>query len=95
VPIERGVEILHSLRGFTTGFAEPRYVLDTPYGKIPMGPNYMIRRDGEYWVLRSFEGKIWRELNPPSLEPREEIACPSCTPSSDTVRRSVCSLEMA
>ena len=68
VPIETGVEIVRNLRGFTTGFAEPKYVLDTPYGKIPMGPQYMVGREGDYWVLRSFEGKIWRELNPVPAE---------------------------
>lgn len=63
-PIERGIEIIRSIRGFTTGFAEPKYVLDTPYGKIPMGPDYMVGRDGDYWVVQSFEGKVWREFNP-------------------------------
>ena len=74
VPIETGIEIIRNIRGFTTGFAEPKYVLDTPYGKIPMGPQYMVRRDGDHWVLRSFEGKIWREFNPLSLG---ESACPN------------------
>ena len=67
-PIETGIDIIRHIRGFTTGFAEPKYVLDTPYGKIPMGPQYMVGRDGEYWVLKSFEGKIWRELNPLAVE---------------------------
>ncbi len=67
VPIETGVEIIRNIRGFTTGFAEPRYVLDTPCGKIPLGPQYMVGREDDYWVLRSFEGKIWREYNPLSL----------------------------
>jgi lysine 2,3-aminomutase len=64
VPIEKGVEIIRNLRGFTTGFAEPKYVLDTPYGKIPMGPNYMKGREGDDWVLQSYDGRIWREYNP-------------------------------
>ena len=67
VPIETGIEIIRSLRGFTTGFAVPQYVLDTPYGKIPLNPQYMLHRDGDYWVLRSFDGKIWREFNPLKL----------------------------
>ena len=36
VPIERGVEIFRALRGRTSGFAIPLYVLDTPYGKVPL-----------------------------------------------------------
>ena len=36
VPIERGVELFRALRGRTSGFAIPQYVLDTPYGKVPL-----------------------------------------------------------
>lgn len=67
VPIETGIEIIRNIRGFTTGFAEPKYVVDTPYGKIPLAPQYMIGREGDYWALRSFEDKVWREFNPLSL----------------------------
>jgi lysine 2,3-aminomutase len=74
VPIETGIEIIRSIRGFTTGFAEPKYVLDTPYGKIPMGPQYMVRRDGDFWELRSFRGRIWREFNPLSLGSERIVA---------------------
>ncbi len=63
-PIEAGIEIIHSLRGFTTGFAVPTYVLDTPYGKVPMGPEYMVDRDDEAIYLQNFQGKTWREPNP-------------------------------
>jgi lysine 2,3-aminomutase len=66
--IERGLDIIRSLRGFTTGFSVPTYVLDTPYGKIPMAPNYIVKRDDEAVYLRSFEGKIWREPNPRESE---------------------------
>ena len=68
VPIEKGVEIIRNLRGFTTGFAEPKYVLDTPYGKIPMGPKYMKGRDGDDWILQSYDGRIWHEYNPLTLD---------------------------
>ncbi|MBD3183330.1 KamA family radical SAM protein [Candidatus Poribacteria bacterium] len=63
-PIETGIEIIRKLRGFTTGFAVPTYVLDTPYGKVPMSPNYIVDRDKDAVYLRNFEGKIWREPNP-------------------------------
>ena len=63
-PIETGIEIVRNLRGFTTGFAVPTYVLDTPYGKVPMGPEYVVNRDDEAAYLRNFEGKVWREPNP-------------------------------
>ena len=63
-PVETGIEIIQNLRGFTTGFAVPTYVLDTPYGKVPMGPEYMVDRDDEAVYLKNFEGKTWREPNP-------------------------------
>ena len=63
-PVETGIDIIRNLRGFTTGFAVPRYVLDTPYGKVPMAPQYMVDRDDDAVYLQNFEGSIWREPNP-------------------------------
>jgi lysine 2,3-aminomutase len=62
--IEKGLDIMRGLRGWTTGFAIPQYVLDTPYGKIPLNPQYLKCRDGDYMVMESYSGKIWREYNP-------------------------------
>ncbi|MDP6107411.1 MAG: KamA family radical SAM protein, partial [Candidatus Brocadiia bacterium] len=45
-PIESGLEIMRNLQGYTSGLAVPKYVLDTPYGKIPIAPNYVIGREG-------------------------------------------------
>ena len=61
--IEKGIEIIKSLRGYTTGFAVPVYLLDTPYGKIPMNPETIVRRDTDTVFLRSWDGEIWREPN--------------------------------
>lgn len=63
-PIEKGLEIIEALRGYTSGLAVPVYLLDTPYGKIPMHPNNIVKRDEEAVHLRSWDGKIWREPNP-------------------------------
>lgn len=63
-PVERGIEIIENLRGYTSGMAVPRFVLDTPYGKVPMSPNYIEKRDDDAVYLRNFEGKVWREPNP-------------------------------
>jgi lysine 2,3-aminomutase len=65
VPIERGVEIFRALRGRTSGFAIPQYVLDTPYGKVPLDHPYLRGREGDDIVVESYEGKLWREHNPP------------------------------
>jgi lysine 2,3-aminomutase len=64
VPVERGVEIFRALRGRTSGFAIPTYVLDTPYGKVPLGYPYLKDRDGNHVVVEAWDGRIWRELNP-------------------------------
>jgi len=64
VPIERGIELFRSLRGRTSGFAIPQYVLDTPYGKVPLQHPYLRGRDGDDVVVESFDGRLWREPNP-------------------------------
>ena len=63
-PIEKGLEIMEALRGHTSGLAVPVYLLDTPYGKIPMHPNTIVERDDESVHLRSWDGKVWVEPNP-------------------------------
>ncbi len=70
-PIEAGINLIQHLRGWTTGFAVPTYVLDTPYGKVPMAPNYIVDRDDDAVYLRNFEGKVWREPNPRDSEAPE------------------------
>ena len=64
VPIERGLELFRALRGRTSGFAIPQYVLDTPYGKVPLDYPFLKGREGDHVVMESFDGRIWRELNP-------------------------------
>jgi lysine 2,3-aminomutase len=64
VPIERGIEIFRALRGRTSGFAIPQYVLDTPYGKVPLAHPTFRGREGDEVVLETWQGKLWREWNP-------------------------------
>jgi lysine 2,3-aminomutase len=63
-PIEKGIEIIRSLRGFTSGIAVPRYVLDTPYGKVPLEPSAVVRRSASAVWVRAYDGRIWKEPNP-------------------------------
>jgi lysine 2,3-aminomutase len=60
--IERGLEIIRGLRGFTSGYAVPTYVVDAPGGggKIPLMPNYVRGQDGDDLVLRNYEEKLFR-----------------------------------
>lgn len=64
VPIERGLEIFRGLRGRTSGFAIPQYVLDTPGGKVPLSQPYFWGRDGDDVVVERPDGRLWREHNP-------------------------------
>ncbi|HHV61565.1 MAG TPA: KamA family radical SAM protein [Firmicutes bacterium] len=62
-PVERGLEIIQSLQGFTTGFAVPRFVVDTPIGKVPVAPQNIVARDENSVTLRNYEGKVWQLPN--------------------------------
>ena len=64
VPIERGVEIFRALRGRTSGFAIPQYVLDTPHGKVPISHPHWLGRDGDDALFEAPDGRVWRERNP-------------------------------
>lgn len=57
--VEAGLEIMQSLRGYTTGFGVPQFVIDAPGGggKIPLMPDYVVKFDDKEIVLRNFEGK--------------------------------------
>jgi lysine 2,3-aminomutase len=61
-PVEKGLAIIEGLRGHTTGYAVPSYVIDAPGGggKIPLLPSYYQGREGDEVVLRNYEGKSFR-----------------------------------
>jgi lysine 2,3-aminomutase len=64
-PVNKGLEIIQGLRGFTSGYAVPTYVIDAPGGgKIPLMPDYFQGRDGSDILLRNYEGKIDRYPDP-------------------------------
>jgi lysine 2,3-aminomutase len=63
-PIETGMHIMRQLRGRTSGFAIPDYVLDTPYGKVPLNRSYVRGRAADHVVMESYGGQLWAEPNP-------------------------------
>lgn len=71
-PVGKGIEIMESLIGHTSGFAVPTYVIDAPGGggKIPIMPNYIISWSTNKVVLRNYEGVITTYKEPDSYEPR-------------------------
>lgn len=59
--VRRGLEIMNQLRGFTTGYALPQYVIDAPGGggKVPVNPEYILSHNHNRVVIRNFEGRIF------------------------------------
>jgi lysine 2,3-aminomutase len=67
-PVAKGLEIIEGLRGHTSGYAIPTFVIDSPGGggKVPLQPNFLAGRDGDDILLRNYEGKIFRYPDPQS-----------------------------
>ena len=61
-PLESGLEIIRNLRGYTSGYAIPHFVIDAPGGggKIPLLPDYVVGREGDDLILKNYEGKMYR-----------------------------------
>jgi lysine 2,3-aminomutase len=71
-PVGKGIEIMESLVGHTSGFARPTYVIDAPGGggKIPVMPNFIISWSTNKVVLRNYEGVITTYKEPDKYEPK-------------------------
>jgi lysine 2,3-aminomutase len=64
--VEKGLEIIEGLRGYTTGYATPIFAVDAPGGggKIQLAPDCVVGRDGDDLLLRNFEGGVYRYPDP-------------------------------
>lgn len=64
--VAKGVEIIEGLRGHTTGYAIPQFVIDAPGGggKVPVNPGYVLYHDAEKVVVRNYEGRIFEYPEP-------------------------------
>lgn len=62
VPVEKGLEIMEKLRGNISGMGVPYYMIDLPGGggKIPLLPDYVIRRENDGLIVRNFSGGCFR-----------------------------------
>ncbi len=69
--VARGIEIIEYLRGHTSGFAVPTYVIDAPGGggKIPVGPQYLISMGAGKVIMRNYEGGIFAYEEPDDYKP--------------------------
>ncbi|MDF1862567.1 MAG: KamA family radical SAM protein [Verrucomicrobiales bacterium] len=68
--VSKGIEIIEGLRGHTTGYAIPQFVIDAPGGggKVPVNPDYVLQRNSERVVIRNFEGRTF-EYPEPAVQP--------------------------
>jgi lysine 2,3-aminomutase len=85
--VSKGIEIIENLRGHTTGFCVPTFVVDAPGGggKTPVMPTYLISRNDRRVVLRNYEGVI-------SVYTEPEPSGGGC-PDEDELRREFPGLE--
>jgi lysine 2,3-aminomutase len=68
VPIQRGLEIMEQIRGHTTGYAVPQYVVDGPGGggKIPLNPDYVVAKEPDRWILKNYKGELFEYREAPT-----------------------------
>ena len=77
-PVSKGIEIIEGLRGHTSGYCVPTFVVDAPGGggKTPVMPNYVISQTPNKVILRNFEGVITTYTEPTNY--KETCQCEVC-----------------
>jgi lysine 2,3-aminomutase len=70
-PVAKGIEIMEGLRGHTSGYAVPQFIVDAPGGggKIPVSPNYLLSMSDHKIVLRNYEGFVTTYEEPTDYKP--------------------------
>jgi lysine 2,3-aminomutase len=79
-PVAKGIEIMEGLRGHTSGFAVPIYMIDAPGGggKIPIMPDYLISMSDHKIILRNYEGFITAYEEPVQYQLHDPKTCKYC-----------------
>jgi lysine 2,3-aminomutase len=79
-PVTKGIEIMEAMRGHTSGFAIPAYVIDAPEGggKVPILPNYLLSMSDSRVVVRNYEGFISTYIQPMDYGSHIPATCPYC-----------------
>jgi lysine 2,3-aminomutase len=79
-PVAKGVEIMEALRGHTSGFAIPTYVIDAPNGggKVPVSPNYVLSMSEQKVAVRNYEGLISSYAQPTDYKVHDPATCVYC-----------------
>lgn len=84
--VKTGLEIMEHLRGHTTGYGVPTYVIDAPGGggKVPVSPEYVLSRNRDRVVLRNYEGKVFEYIegdsDAPAYKRSENFEAPPVMP---------------
>ncbi|MEJ5238731.1 KamA family radical SAM protein [Limisphaera sp. VF-2] len=80
--VRRGLEIMRQLRGYTTGYAVPTYVIDAPGGggKVPLTPEYVVSHTADRVLLRNYKGDLYEYPEAPDEVPRAASRRPQCEP---------------
>jgi lysine 2,3-aminomutase len=70
--VREGLRLMQALRGHTSGYAVPTYVIDAPGGggKVPVSPEYVLSRNADRVVIRNYEGKIFEYPEAPDGTPQ-------------------------
>lgn len=92
-PVAKGIEIIEGLRGHTSGFCVPTFVVDAPGGggKIPVMPDYLISQTTKKVVLRNYEGVITTYTQPEHYT--ETCHCDVCTGKKTDTLEGIAGLE--
>jgi lysine 2,3-aminomutase len=79
-PVAKGIEIIEGLRGHTSGYAVPQFIVDGPGGggKIPVMPNYQISASDHKVVLRNYEGFVTTYEEPTEYKAHDPATCKYC-----------------
>jgi lysine 2,3-aminomutase len=74
--VHKGLEIMDALRGHTTGYAVPQYVIDAPGGggKVPINPEYILSRSRDRIVIRNYEGKVFEYVEGANKKPPLKVS---------------------
>lgn len=92
-PVSKGIEIIEGLRGHTSGFCVPTFVVDAPGGggKVPVMPNYVLSQTPRKVILRNFEGVITTYTEPENYQAK--CNCAVCRGAAENVLNGVAGLE--
>ncbi len=73
-PVEKGIEILDALRGWTSGLAVPHFAVDLPGGggKVTLQPQYLVAVGRDTWTFRNYRGERFEYPQPEE----RDCACP-------------------